>query len=256
MRTLLIVQSIAILLLCVVVAGLLYYVVTMSHASPNTTANKSPVAGSPTRGTNPTATVAPPKAFTYSAALPGPGCDKSGGAWTPQGIDGISCPSNAGTELVINASGARGYLYLQLPGNKAFSANNKISVTGTLGETASGYQTKCVGLAELDATGGYSVEYCNTGQWFIYSISSGGTILQTLEKNVANALTAEEISLTIQGTSLSFSLANAVAGTITISALQPTQVAIVYDCVGYGANSTIGGNGMLVNGFSYMELSS
>lgn len=206
----------------------------------------------PTNGT-PTA----PLSYTYSAALPGSLCDTNGGIWTPQALDGVSCPTQTGTELIINAGGTRGYLYFQLPNNRAFLSNNKINVTGTLGATSSGYQTKCLGLAEQDANTGYSVEYCNTGQWFIYSIASGGSVIQPpLAKNVANALTTASISMTLEGTTLTFSINNAVVDTLSISPIRPTKTAIVYNCVGYGANQTIGGNYLLVNSFSYAIQSS
>ncbi len=192
-------------------------------------------------------------AATYSTTRPGLICDTSGGVWKPQNLDGVSCPpSTTGTQLVINNSGSRGYLYLQqLPHNQTFSSSNTISTTAVLGGTASGYQTKCIGLAEKDANTGYSVEYCNTGAWFIASISSGGTILHKLDHGVVTTLTTATISLTLNGTTLSFSIENNVVDTINISTLQPGEVGIVYDCVGYGAYQTIGGNYLLVQNFNY-----
>ncbi len=240
-----------------VVAGLAFhdFIGTNSSTGSNQQASNAPGATA-TPGANPTATATlTSSSGTYSATLPGPGCDTSGGIWTPQGLDGVSCPTQSGTELVINATGARGYLYLQLPNNQAFSPNNTISVAGTLGDNGSGYQTKCIGLAELDANTGYSAEYCNTGQWSIYSISSGGSIIQTLAKNVSNVLTAAEISLSLKGSMLTFSINNAAVDAISITPIQPARVAIVYDCVGYGASSTINGNFLLVNGFSYTPTS-
>jgi hypothetical protein len=243
-----IVQSIVILVLVIVVAGLLYGVLSGKNHLPSIGGNPSA-----TGHASPTAT----PSNTYSASLPGPGCDTNGGLWTPQGIDGVSCPSGVnGTELVINTSGARGYLTFQLPGKKAFAPNNTINVTGTMGGVASGYQTKCVGLAEQTADTGYSVEYCNDGKWFVYSISSGGTVIQTLNTNVINALTTAEVSLTLQGTSLTLAVNSSVVSTTPITAIQPTKVAIVYDCVGYGASSSIGGNYLLVSSFNYAPLSS
>jgi hypothetical protein len=217
----------------------------------------TPVGSTPTISGTPTeVTSTTTSTNNYSAALPGLGCDTNGGTWTEQGLDGISCPNSTGTELVINASGTRGYLYLQLPNDRAFLSSNTISVTSTLGDNANGYQTKCVGLAEQDVNTGYSAEYCNNGQWFIASISSGGVILQTLHKSVTTTMTTVEISLTFQKTTLSFSVDNNIVDTIGISSIQPAKVAIVYDCVGYGAGSTIGGNYLLVSGFSYTTLSS
>ncbi|HEY0753910.1 MAG TPA: hypothetical protein VGD98_08125 [Ktedonobacteraceae bacterium] len=189
---------------------------------------------------------------TYSTTQPGVICDKNGGVWNAQNLDGINCPTTAGTQLIINVGGSRGYLDLQqLPHNQAFSSNNTLTVTGVLGGIASGYQTKCIGLAERDANGGYSAEYCNNGAWFIASLSSGGTILNKLEKGVVTMLTTVTISLALNGTTLSFSVENNAISTASISTLQPTKVAIVYDCVGYGANQTINGNYLLVQDFSY-----
>jgi hypothetical protein len=269
---LVIANTIAIILLFVVVAGLLYHDVlgTGSQASIAPTATSA--SGAATAGTNPAGTTAPGATRTpganpttttstsstsgYSASLPGPGCDTRGGIWTPKGLDGISCPTQSGTELVINTTGARGYLYFQLPNNQAFAPNNTSTITATLGENSNGYQAKCVGLAEVDANTGFSAEFCNTGQWFIYSISNDGSILQTLDKNVSNTLTGANISLTIRGSTLAFSVNSAPVDAISITPIQPTRIAIVYDCVGYGANSTIGGNYLLVNGFIYSPASS
>lgn len=83
--------------------------------------------------------------YHYATTQPGVICDKNGGIWKAQNLDGINCPTTAGTQLIINASGSRGYLDLQqLPQNQAFSSNNTLTVTGVLGGTASGYQTKCI----------------------------------------------------------------------------------------------------------------
>lgn len=194
--------------------------------------------------------------YNYTATQPGVICDKNGGVWKAQNLDGINCPTTTGTQLIINASGSRGYLDLQqLPQNQAFSSNNTLSVTGVLGGTASGYQTKCIGLAERDATGGYSAEYCNNGAWFIASLSSDGTILNKLDKGTVTMLTTATISLVLNGMTLSFSVEKNVIDTTTISTIQPTNVAIVYDCVGYGANQTINGNYLLVQDFSYKTAS-
>lgn len=224
-----------------------------SSSSPTVTSTQPTSATTPGTSVTKQASPAAPLSYTYSASLPGSLCDTNGGKWTPQALDGVTCPTQAGTELIIDTGGTHGYLFLQLPNNKPFVSNNKISVTGTLGGVNSGYQTKCVGLAEKSADSGYAVEYCNTGQWFIYSLAGGGSIIQTpLAKNVTNALTSATIAMTIDATTLTFSVNNALIDTLSISPLQPTDAAIVYNCVGYGANQTIGGNYLLVDNFSYM----
>jgi hypothetical protein len=65
----------------------------------------------------------------YAVSQPGPGCDKNGGTWTPQGFSKITC----GTQLELGSlsnTGGRNYLFLQLPSNKAFSPNNTIGIIG------------------------------------------------------------------------------------------------------------------------------
>jgi hypothetical protein len=185
-----------------------------------------------------TSVVPPVSQSNYSAIQPGPGCDNNGGTWTPQGLDSITC----GTTVNASANNTRGYLFLQLPNNKAFSANNKIGVIG------SPYTSTCVGLDEQDANTGFLAEYCGDGSWFIYSISSDGTIVQTLAKGITSTRTNVDISLTFQGTTLSFSMDSEVHKVSNITSIQPTEVAITY----FPNNS---GYDLTVNNFSYTVLS-
>ena len=215
--------------------------VVASHSTPTVGVTATPVAtlapATPTVGTtatpasttSTTATSVPTTSTTttpggvsssYSATQPGPGCDTNGGTWTPQGIDNISC----GTTITVNADNARGFLYLQLPNNETYSSNNTISVTG--GSLGSG-NPSCVGLAEQGANTGYLVEYCGTGNWFVYSISSTGGIVQTLTKNITSTRSSEQISLAIKGSTLTFTIDSEVH-TVSISPIQPTKVAITY----------------------------
>jgi len=231
---------------------------SISRSLPTATNTSSAVVVTP----SPVVPTPTPTPTPYSATEPGFHCDSNGGVWSarPQNIDGVNCPNATGTQLVINTSGTRGYLYFQqLPHNQPFSSNNAVSITGVLGGTASGYATKCVGLAEQDTNTGYLVEYCNTGAWFVASISGGGGILNKLETGTIAAETTAKISFTLEGGKLSFSIdgnePNNVIDTTNISSLQPIEVAIVYDCVGYGAYQAIGGNYLLVHDFSYTALS-
>src|SRR6266487_5248970 len=109
---------VVVILVGAVVAGIFAY------TSHNTASSKSG-SSSATQGT--TATPAA-TANAYSAIQPGPGCDTNGGTWTPQDIGKITC----GTQITINSSNSRGYLYLQLPNNQTFSSNNTIGITGGL----------------------------------------------------------------------------------------------------------------------------
>lgn len=181
-------------------------------------------------GTTPTVIATSPtnSANSYTAIQPGPGCDTSGGTWTPQSITGITC----GTQISVKG-GTRGYLYLQLPGNKAFSANNVIGISGT-----DQSDNDCIGLAEQGANSGYLAEFCGNGDWYIYSISSGGAVVQTLAKNITSTRPNEQLSLTFKGSTLSFSIDTEVH-TVNITAIQPTKVAVTSYASYYDSNETV-----------------
>jgi hypothetical protein len=230
----------------------IYYIIHSPAGSGTGIVNGTTVPGqtpasNPTQPGQPTATApanATPTAPTsspnnYSAIQPGPGCDKNGGTWSSQGISNISC----GTTVTVSAANTRGYLFLQLPNNKAFSSNNKIGVIG------SPSSSQCVGLDEQDANTGFLVEYCGDGHWFIYTISSDGTIVQTLDKNLTSTRTNADISLTLKGTTLSFSIDNEIYNVNSISPIQPIKVAITYF-------SIYSGDRITTNNFSYTVLTS
>jgi len=204
---------------------------TATPASTTTTSSSTP-------GTTPTTSGSPLN--SYSATQPGPGCDTGGGTWTPQGISNITC----GTTITVSSSNSRGYLYLQLPNNGAFSANNSIGVTGNVNGN---YGTNCVGLAELGANAGYLVEYCSDGGWHIYSISSTGAVVKTLDQSITSTRSSEQLSLTLKGTTLTFTI-DSEAHSITVSPIQPTKVAATLFVAG-GSNVTI-------TNFSYITPSS
>jgi len=188
--------------------------------------------------TTPTVTATNPttSSTSYTAIQPGPGCDTSGGTWTPQDISNITC----GTQLSVNGN-TRGYLYLQLPNNKAFSANNVIGVSSSVNGGG-----ECIALAEQGTNSGYLAQFCGDGNWSIYSISNGGAIVQTLAKNLTSTRANEQLSLTIKGNTLSFSIDTEVHN-VTITAIQPTKVAIAFAAGYYGGSTT-------VTNFSYTAL--
>lgn len=120
-------QGILNVLLLVAVGALLFHSITGTSAAPGTTPNSSPVVqktlgtnptatsgtagATATPGANPTATAAPTSpSSTYSATQPGPGCDKNGGTWTPQGISNLTC----GTQISGSSNTVPGYLSLQI----------------------------------------------------------------------------------------------------------------------------------------------
>jgi hypothetical protein len=163
-----------------------------------------------------TPTAPPSTSGNYSAPQPGPGCDTNGGKWTSQGLLNINCGTT-----VTNAGGSWGYLYFQLPDNQAFLSNNEISVSGNDLYN----QNDCLGLAEQGSSTGYLVAYCGNGQWYIYSISNEGAIVKTLNSGLTSTRSAEQLSLMLNNTTLSFGL-DTETYTSTVSSLQPIKVSI------------------------------
>ena len=214
-----------------------------------TTASTNPTAT--TAGTNPTttATVSLPSTTDYAAAQPGPGCDTSGGTWTPKGIDKITC----GTQLYIYQTQVYGYLSLQLPGGKAFAPNNVINVTGN--PQAGNSPAMCVGLAETDANTGYMADYCGDGTWNIYEISSAGSIIHTYQKGVTSTRDSTNISLTLKGSSLTFVIDTETHTVNNLQPIQPASVAIVYYNGNHSGSCCFNYN-MTVNNFGYTILTS
>lgn len=158
---------------------------------------------------------------SYSAPQPGPGCDLNGGTWvpSPQGaFRSIQC----GTTVTMDANQVRGYLNLQLPGNRPYASTNRIEVSGTIG---SYYNDTCLGLAESDANTGYMVEFCRSGKWAIASISGSGSIIKTLASNITATRDNMTISLTLKGSTLTFAV-DTESHPITITSFQPVKVAI------------------------------
>jgi len=206
---------------------------TTATAEPTTTASSS------TPGTTPTTSGSPLN--SYSATQPGPGCDTGGGTWTPQGFSNITC----GTQVTVGSNSSRGYLYLQLPNNQAFAADNTIGITGKVNGN---YGANCVGLAEIGSNAGYLVEYCSDGGWHIYSISSTGAVVKTLSQNITSTRSTEQLSLSLKGATLAFTI-DSETHSISVSPLQPTKVAVTF----FGA---AGGNGVTITNFSYITPSS
>ncbi len=196
----------------------------------------------PTQATQPTPTTTS-TSDEYSAAEPGSTCDTNSGIWTTQGLNQIQCGTTISSD-----SNSLGYLYLQLPNKAPFSATNKISVMGGGLGYDDGYV--CLGLAEQGASTGVLGEFCGNGGWFIYSISATGVVTQTLNKGVTTERSSEEISLTLQGTTASFSIDTEMYDA-PIPSIQPVKVAITSR-----NQTTNNSNTISVTNFSYMALTS
>jgi hypothetical protein len=213
---------------------------TGAPLSPTSSSTGTPNTGSASANKTPITT-------SYLATDPGTGCDTGGGTWD---AEGFSLPFTCETKISEDASSKRGYLYFSLPNSEAFSSKNRIGVTGKFIE----YGQHCVGLAEENASTGYLGEYCNDGGWFIYSISSAGAILGTLKKGITaaspdgNVIFSQDIAMTLQGTTLSFSIGAGETHSITISPIQPSKVAITFYC---RAQAGFDPASIQVNNFSY-----
>lgn len=224
------------ILLTIVLVGASYYSVQNSD-TPNGAASNSASAhssGSPSSIPGATgtlaghappagATVTAPASTAYSASQPGPRCDTGAGVWTPQDIGNITC----GTQITINSAGTLGYMYFQLPNNAAFSSNNEISIAGGPLLNGNFFGYNCLGLAEQDTNTGILGEYCGNGNWSINVISSAGAIIKTLASGLTSTRASEQLSLIVNGTTVSFSIDNEVHK-INISSIQPAKVAIMF----------------------------
>jgi hypothetical protein len=72
------------------------------------------------------------------------------------------------------------------------------------------------------------VDYCGDGSWNIYSISSAGSIIHTIQRNVTSTRATTDISMTLKGATLTFSIDTETHTANNISPLTPTKMAIVY----------------------------
>lgn len=219
---------------------------TATPTTSNTGTTATPVAtATPDAGT--TATPGGGPVTSYSAPQPGPGCDLNGGIWTPYpagAISNIQC----GTQITIASNQTRGYLSLQLPNNQPFAPTNRIELQAASYGTNSGSTPQnCMGLAEQGSGTGYLGEFCDTGQWFIYAISSSGAIVKTLASNITSTRSSVALSLTIKSSTLTLMI-DKESHSITIpSSFQPTSVAITHY-----VNATNIVNYTTINNFSYI----
>jgi len=115
-------------------------------------------------------------AATYTAAVPGPGCDKGNGQWAAPsvyGLDGtVSCDNAAFnvTKPVSKTNGIETVGFYNTGG--IFSNNYKISVT----IAASKLSNNCASVGtRYSASGGYLYVICQDGTWEIDVLATDGT---------------------------------------------------------------------------------
>ncbi len=152
---------------------------------------------------------------TYTAAVPGFGCDKGAGVWAPSTLYGdtsndLKCASN-GLEIDQSATAATAGEARFFGVNGVLANNYRISANIDL----SGLHYGCAGfITRTDAAqGGYSFILCANGGWSIDLITDQGT--QTaLADGAVGPLTAGVLAATVSGSNLTLSLNGAVQKTV------------------------------------------
>jgi hypothetical protein len=189
-----------------------------------TSATSTPVAG------------ASSGSYTYSTAEPGPGCDKNGATWTENNVQFSSA-----CEVEATTQNQYGFLNLTPPGGRAFTQDNTVSITGSLGNSGDGYDSACLGLEEDGSAGGYLAAYCNTGDWYIYTTSGEVIGHQVSTGSIPMGVngTTYQMKLALKGGALALTFNNVNApgafkvADLTITSFEPTQVGIGYQYGGY-----------------------
>jgi serine/threonine protein kinase len=179
---------------------------------------------------------------TYSTPEPFPLCDPNGAQWnlvnlTPQSSGGC-------TQDMQVAANSPGYSFATasaFPHGVPLSANNTVTISGSLPDSAGGYHPRCFGAAEGSATTGYLGLLCNSGQWVIDSIVGLGSHGVIVGKQVASGSVPFTAS-TPYNVSLAFSSGT---GKLTITLTQGSASPLVQSftagqftpvAVGYGLN--------------------
>jgi hypothetical protein len=183
------------------------------------------------------AAAASSSAGTYSTPEPGPGCDKNGATWSEVDVQftGGACNVEA------TVQNQYGFLNVALPGGQMFAQNNTVSITGSLGNSGSGYDSACLGIEEDGSSAGYLASYCNDGDWYVYSTTGEvvGHQLTTGSIPMGPNGTTYEMTLSLNAGTLSLTFNNVNASgsfkvaTLKIASFTPAQVGIGYEYGGY-----------------------
>jgi hypothetical protein len=170
--------------------------------------------------------------YAYSTPQPGPGCDTNGAMWTEDDVQ-----FNNGCDVEAKVQSQYGFLNLTLPSGRAFSQNNTVSITGSLGNGGDGCDSACLGLVEDGSGEGYLAAYCNNGDWYIYSTSGEviGHRIKTGSISMGINGTTYQMILALKGRTLSLTFNNVDASgdfkvaSIAITPFAPAQVGIGYE---------------------------
>jgi hypothetical protein len=205
-----------------------------ARASSSTSGKQSPAASGPSSGASktPPAAESPSGAYAYSTPEPGPGCDRNGATWAEENVQ-----FSSGCEVEASVQGQYGFLNITLPAHKAFTQNNTVSITGSLGNSGDGYDSACLGLEEDGSGSGYLAAYCNDGDWYIYTTSGEviGHQLTTGSIPMGVNGTTYQMTLTLKASALSLTFNNVSASgafkvaTLTITPFEPSQIGIGYE---------------------------
>lgn len=160
----------------------------------------------------------------YAVSQPGDGCAESAesaGEWIAQGIDHFTC----GTTIYPDSSNGWSYLYFQLPDNQLVAQALALSITATTNWSDT---QECPGLMVVAQAGtGYLADICSNGHWMIAQITSAGAITATLASGIEAADTTFQLSLALQGSTLTFTV-NGDPYTQGIARVVPSTIAISY----------------------------
>jgi hypothetical protein len=208
-------------------------------ASPSAPSNPSAAAVS-SPAAQPSASPAAQAAagsYTYSTPQPGSGCDKNGATWAEDNVQF----GNGGCDVEATVTNQYGFLNVTLPGGRAFTQNNTVSITGSLGNSGDGYDAACLGLEENGSDGGYLAAYCNDGDWYVYTTSGEvvGHQLSTGSIPMGPNGTTYQMSLAMENGTLTLTFNNVNSpgafkvADLSITPFQPAQVGIGYQYSGY-----------------------
>jgi hypothetical protein len=148
---------------------------TGSSAGPTANTPATTVVTTPAlRSSAPTS--APATSFSYVSGDPFPLCDTKRAQWTLSGMTseaGGCAPSGTQITTVIGTYGFD--TVRSFPGLSALPRNSTVTVTGTLPDSADGYHSRCLGVAEGDSRTGYFGYICNSGNWHIVQVTGLGS---------------------------------------------------------------------------------
>jgi hypothetical protein len=239
-------------LACLIGAGMKGWVpLGLAHpaaqTSPSKSHNASPMASSaPAVASTPSQPADPPSSpaaqsssgsYSYSTPQPGPGCDKNGATWAENNVQF----SDGGCNVEATTVNQYGFLNVTIPGNRAFTQNNTVSITGSLGNSGDGYDAACLGLEENGSSGGYLAAYCNDGDWYIYTTSGEvvGHQVSTGSIPMGPNGTTYQMTLALDNGTLTLTFNNVDApgafkvADLNITPFEPAQVGIGYQYSGY-----------------------